>query len=204
MSDRADVLGALLEFRSNPYEQMVGSQKAVSGQVAAQRKKLAAGKTPGDFNSKHPRGGKGSGRGGKFIAKGSSGAAVNEVQKRLGKKQTGQFAFDTVAAVQNFQREHGLKVDGVVGAQTAQALLGNRNAKAVKPGELSAADRKALGVSEGKSSRSRKGSAPSRPAPPPKPERERAPSRRTKVRKRAVGGRSGPEAPTRAAGGQVL
>lgn len=168
MSDRVDVLGALLEgeaLREGVNENIVRSQAKVSAQVAAERKKLGSMPTPSDFNSKHPRGGKGTSQGGKFIAKGSSGTPVKEVQRRLGKPQTGAFGFDTVAAVQNFQRAHGLKVDGVVGRQTAQALLGNRNAKVISPGALSSADAKALGVSSARSRRSRKTAAAKHHAP---------------------------------------
>lgn len=179
MSSRADVLGALLEAE-NTAEAIVRSNRHVGSQLAAERKKLAGEPTPGDFNAKHPRGGKGTSQGGKFIAKGSSGTPVKEVQKRLGVKQTGSFAFDTVAAVQNYQRAHGLKVDGVVGRQTAQSLLGNRNAKTITPGELSAADAKALKV-PAKSSRSA-GS------------KKRAAARRAKPK---------PSAPTRFGGGVV-
>ena len=159
MSERAGVLGALLdghrlaEASGSVFESMVSSQAHVGAQVAATDKSLAG--MPHYDPKKHPRGAKGSGQGGKFIKKGSSGTPVKEVQKALGVAQTGAFAFDTQAAVQNFQREHGLQVDGVVGAQTAQALLGNRNAKAVTPGALSAADAKALGVPAAKKHSSR-------------------------------------------------
>jgi peptidoglycan hydrolase-like protein with peptidoglycan-binding domain len=169
-ADVETVLGSLLEAEElaegNVFEQMAGSNASVSGQVAAERRKRAGQPTPEDFNKKHPRGGKGSRQGGKFVRKGSSGTLVKEVQKRLGVAQTGSFAFDTVAAVKSFQRERGLQVDGVVGAQTAQALLGNRNAKVVKPGALSAADAKALGVSKS-----------SKPAKAKKPPKGKAPTR---------------------------
>lgn len=155
MSDRADVLGALLDgealVEGNVFEQMQRSNANVSSQVAAERKKLGSLPGPSSFEAqKHPRGGKGTSQGGKFIKAGSSGTPVKEVQKRLGVQQTGSFAFDTEAAVKNFQRERGLQVDGVVGRQTAQALLGNRNAKVISPGVLSTSDAKALGVSVGK------------------------------------------------------
>lgn len=151
MVARPDVLGALLE---NVAESQVASAQHVAGIVAAERKKRAGEPTGKSFEAaKHPRGAKGTTQGGKFVAKGSSGTPVRKVQAALGQQQTGHFAFDTQAAVENFQRAHGLQVDGVVGAQTAQALLGNRNAKTVTPGALSAADRKALGVSSTKSSK---------------------------------------------------
>jgi murein L,D-transpeptidase YcbB/YkuD len=158
MRARADVLGSLLE--ASTAETQVRSQAHVAGQLAAERKKRAGQPTPGDFNAKHPRGGRGTSQGGKFIKAGSSGTPVSEVQKRLGVQQTGHFAFDTVAAVKNLQRKKGLKVDGIVGAQTAQALLGNSNAKAVAPGALSSADAKALGVSSRSARKPAKAKAP--------------------------------------------
>lgn len=152
MDARSELLGALLdsELRESVAEDQVRSGTHVAAIVGKERSALAAGPRASSFeSSKHPRGASGSGQGGKFIAKGSSGAPVRAVQKHLGLQQTGSFAFDTEAAVQNFQRAHGLAVDGVVGAQTAQALLGNRNAKAVTPGALSSADARALGVRSG-------------------------------------------------------
>lgn len=153
------MLGALLE--GSVAEAQVRSQRTVAGEVAAERRKLQSGPSAASFNAKHPRGGKGTAQGGKFVAKGSSGTPVKRVQAKLGVTQTGSFGFDTVAAVENYQRAHGLQVDGVVGAQTAQSLLGNRNAKTVAPGALSAADRKALGVGASKA-KVRKPSAPNR------------------------------------------
>lgn len=194
--DRADTLGSLLDARlsEDVYENMVSSQKHVAGIVAKERKKLGEGPSASSFNAKHPRGGKGTSQGGKFIAKGSSGTPVKKVQRALGRQQTGKFAADTHAAVERFQRQHGLKVDGVVGAQTAQALLGNRNAKAVKPGELSAADRKALGVATPRASRGRAPRAPKAAAP-----RKAPAGRRLKT-----AGRVSPTAPTRSGGGVVV
>lgn len=140
-----NVLGALLE--GSVAEVQARSNAHVAATVARERRRLAALPSASDFNSKHPRGARGSGQGGKFVRKGQSGTAVREVQRRLGVAQTGRFAFDTEAAVRNWQRSHGLQVDGVVGAQTAQSLLGNRNARMIKPGALSSADARALGVS---------------------------------------------------------
>lgn len=144
---RADTLGALLEGASTA-EVQVRSQAHVGAQLAAEQKKRGSMPGPAAYaSSKHPRGAKGTHQGGKFVKAGSSGTPVKEVQKRLGHQQTGKFGYSTVAAVQAYQRAHGLKVDGIVGRQTAQALLGNRNAKVISPGALSAADAKALGIS---------------------------------------------------------
>lgn len=167
MPSRADVLGALLDGdrlqESTAREDQARSNAHVAQVVAGERKRLGSLPDAASFEAnKHPRGAAGSGQGGKFVKKGSSGAPVKAVQKRLGVAQTGSFAFDTQAAVENFQRERGLQVDGVVGAQTAQALLGNRNAKAVSPGALSSADAKALGVTSTRKAAVRKPSAPTR------------------------------------------
>jgi peptidoglycan hydrolase-like protein with peptidoglycan-binding domain len=66
------------------------------------------------------------------ISEGSTGAGVSICQTRLNvwgasPKLTvdGDFGPDTLAAVEAFQRAHGLPVDGVVGAKTWAALLAN-------------------------------------------------------------------------------
>lgn len=94
--------------------------------------------------SKHPRGGKDSAAGGKFVSKGGSGTEVRAVQRRVGARVDGQFGDRTKAAVERFQRQHGLKVDGIVGRQTVAALRGRRDAKRVKTGALTDADRQFL------------------------------------------------------------
>ena len=77
---------------------------------------------------KHPRD-----QMGQFLQKGHSGGAVKGVQTRLGIKTTGTFNDQTKSRVERYQRNHGLLVDGIVGAQTASSLLG----KTVrKPGKL--------------------------------------------------------------------
>lgn len=96
------------------------------------------------FETLHPRGGKGSPTGGKFIAKGSSGTEVRAVQRRVGARVDGQFGNQTKAAVEQFQRQHGLQVDGIIGRQTLAAFRGRKDAKRVKVGALSAADRSFL------------------------------------------------------------
>jgi hypothetical protein len=115
--------------------------RARAGAIAA-RKRPAAPSSGGKFDeSKHPRGGKGSTAGGKFIAKGSSGSEVRAVQRRLGARVDGDFGSMTEAAVKRFQQKHGLTVDGIIGRQTVAALRGRKDAKRVKVGGLSTADR---------------------------------------------------------------
>jgi hypothetical protein len=112
--------------------------------TAASRKRTASSGQPassssGDFNAKHPRGGKGSQEGGRFVRAGSSGRSVQAVQRRVGAKVDGKFGDRTKAAVRTFQRRHGLLVDGIVGRQTAAALLGSGGAGAgrkLKPGAM--------------------------------------------------------------------
>lgn len=91
--------------------------------------------------AKHPRGGKGSTSGGKFVAKGAGGTEVRAIQRRVGARVDGAFGDKTKAAVERFQRKHGLKVDGIVGRQTVAALRGRTDAKRVKVGKLSDRDR---------------------------------------------------------------
>jgi hypothetical protein len=96
-------------------------------------------------SKKHPHGAAGSGKGGQFVQSGSSGADVRAVQHRVGAKADGQFGSQTKRAVMDFQRRHRLKVDGIVGHQTAVALAGNfARARASKTGELRQSDRQAL------------------------------------------------------------
>lgn len=90
--------------------------------------------------SKHPRGGKGSAAGGKFVRKGSRGPEVQAVQAAVGVKATGVFDQETVDALKKYQQARGLKVDGVAGAQTVGRMRGKRQ----KAGELNAADRQYL------------------------------------------------------------
>jgi Putative peptidoglycan binding domain len=83
--------------------------------------------------SKHPRGAKGSGQGGKFISSqsdssGSKSAKVG-VKKRLGGRISTQ-------DIREFQRRNGLTVDGIIGRQTAAALLGDTQAKIIPIGSM--------------------------------------------------------------------
>lgn len=165
MKSRAHLLGELLLAEATIGEVEARSAQHVGAIVAKERKTMAAAPGASAYDtSKHPRRTSGPG-GGEFVKKGDSGQAVKTVQAKLGVQQTGAFAFDTQAAVQSFQRAHGLQVDGVVGAQTAQALLGNRNAKAVTPGALSSADAKALGIT-GKSANKAKKAPAHKPSAP--------------------------------------
>jgi peptidoglycan hydrolase-like protein with peptidoglycan-binding domain len=128
--------------------------------------------------AKHKRGSKGTSQGGKFISNGASGGAVQTIQRKVGATVDGAFGYNTRASVIAYQRAHGLQADGVVGHQTAAAMLGHSNAKNVKPGALTAEDRKHFGGNSKSSAKpsKRKGTAPARK---PKPETARGRASRT-------------------------
>lgn len=94
------------------------------------------------FNeNQHRRAPKGTGIGGQFISTGASGREVTAVQRRLGISETGTYGGLTKRRVERFQRNHGLQVDGIVGAQTVAAMRGNTS---VEPGALTRHDRRYL------------------------------------------------------------
>jgi hypothetical protein len=80
-------------------------------------------------SSGHKRAPAGSPIGGQFIKTGASGPVVTGLQKRLGIKTTGTFGGNTKTAIEKFQKNHGLTVDGIIGRQTATALLTNGKKK---------------------------------------------------------------------------
>jgi peptidoglycan hydrolase-like protein with peptidoglycan-binding domain len=57
-----------------------------------------------------------------ILVLGDRGAAVAQVQHRLGVRETGFFGLLTLHAVKRFQHRHGLLVDGQVGPLTSRAL----------------------------------------------------------------------------------
>ncbi len=71
----------------------------------------------------------------KNLRKGSRGDAVKEVQSALHVFPTGFFGRDTDAFVRKFQKENGLKPDGIVGPKTYTALFLTGKAKVVKAKE---------------------------------------------------------------------
>lgn len=118
------------------------------------------GKDDPEFEKKHPRAQKGSPTGGKFVQKGGSGEQVSAVQDRLGVKATGTFDEATRRAVIAFQKKNGLKVDGIVGRQTAAAMLGNSGASKIAPGSLRSGQARRLIRKNSSSSSSRSTTTP--------------------------------------------
>ena len=58
------------------------------------------------------------------LRRGATGDLVKEIQSKVGVTATGTFDAITEAAVRQFQREHGLVPDGIVGPRTWATLLG--------------------------------------------------------------------------------
>jgi hypothetical protein len=95
-----------------------------------------------DARKRQKRGGKGTKEGGQFISQGASGSDVEAVQRGVGAEVTGTYTTGTAASVRAFQKKHGLKVDGVVGRQTARALAGDyEGARKTDPGALRGSER---------------------------------------------------------------
>jgi hypothetical protein len=92
----------------------------------------------GDFEGKHPRG-----RGGEWTVKaGDTTDVAHAAARHLGAKDGKSLTADAIKA---FQKRHGLQVDGVIGKQTASALLGNyKGAKSVKTGKATGEQRAKL------------------------------------------------------------
>ena len=61
-----------------------------------------------------------------FYKRGSTGAVVKQIQKALKLISDGHFGPLTEEAVKDFQRENGLKVDGIVGSSTLSLLIPER------------------------------------------------------------------------------
>lgn len=58
----------------------------------------------------------------RFLVRGSSGVAVEKLQKAVGAKVDGDFGPKTEKKVKAFQKKKGLEQDGIVGSVTAKAL----------------------------------------------------------------------------------
>lgn len=62
-----------------------------------------------------------------YIKKGASGDTVKWIQEQLGISADGQFGSQTEKAVRDFQAANGIQVDGIVGNETMEYLLGKTN-----------------------------------------------------------------------------
>lgn len=62
-----------------------------------------------------------------YIKKGATGDTVSWIQQQLGINSDGQFGSQTEKAVRDFQRANGIQVDGIVGNETMEYLLGKGN-----------------------------------------------------------------------------
>lgn len=171
-ADSGGPLGALLEAFTAP-----------SGVVPAQAPAASGGGGGGGFSAgAHPRG-----YHGYFIASGASGTAVTRAQNQLGVTASGQYDAATKQAIEQFQRQHGLQVDGVIGTQTMAAMLGNAKAAGVAPGAMTTAQLKQFEqmTSRNASTRAQAGKRASSP-------KAKASSARARSRSTSAGATSAP------------
>lgn len=140
-----------------PLEERTARQRR---RLRARGQSVPSGRGGGRFDEqKHPRGGKGSAEGGKFVGKGSKGGDVKAVQQAIGQEATGVFDQGTVDQLRKYQAAHGLKADGVAGAQT----VGHFRGKKQKVGSLTKEDRSYLkGGGKGASRARARGGGPGR------------------------------------------
>lgn len=155
-------LGGLREAFSAPAQG--GGQAVMDAKKRVKNAPAAPGSGKYD-EAKHKRAAAGATGGGRFVTKGSAGEDVRAIQHRVGASPDGKYGAKTREAVMEFQRRHGLQVDGVVGHQTAVALAGG-DGKNAKVAALKGSDREKLKrLRKGGSSmraRKRRGSAPER------------------------------------------
>lgn len=139
-------VGLLLEgFTPAP---VASAPRADAQRAVGSKKKAGAGSGAGGSKydeSKHKRAPVGAQGGGRFVQSGSSGEDVRAVQRKVGAKTDGKFGSKTKQAVMDFQKRHGLKIDGVVGRQTSLAMRGHyATARRTQPGAMHASDHAAL------------------------------------------------------------
>lgn len=112
------------------------AKRSIAGYEASKKSKPSSSGAPNqEFEGKHPRG-----FGGQFITAGSSNApqpVTNGIKRKLGGELT-------KSSIEQFQRKHGLEVDGIIGHQTATAILGKQGAKNVAVGALTKHDKRQL------------------------------------------------------------
>lgn len=115
-------------------KRMKGADRQAQAAADAKKKTRSGDSASSDFEKKHPRG-----RGGKW--KVSVGGQAVEVSAGADGNLRATSSSD---AIRRFQRQHGLTVDGVIGRQTAAALLGNKGASKVRVGRMSDEQRRKL------------------------------------------------------------
>lgn len=74
---------------------------------------------------------------GRFIEKGSSGVEVRAAAAAMGMRRLpNEFDESFEDQVRDYQEDNGLLVDGIIGRQTAAALIDNEDADSTRPGEI--------------------------------------------------------------------
>lgn len=87
----------------------------------------------------HPRAGAGSPSGGQFIS-----ANSNQSQDQAAAGAARKLGTLNAKRIRQYQQKNGLKVDGLIGHQTAEALLGHKHAARIRVGALTSGQRSAL------------------------------------------------------------
>lgn len=96
-------------------------QQVRANRRADNRKSKSKSSSSSKTSSGQKRAPKGTPNGGQFIGTGGNGPIISGIRKRLG--VNGANGAKTKSRVEAFQKRHGLTVDGIIGRQTATALL---------------------------------------------------------------------------------
>jgi peptidoglycan hydrolase-like protein with peptidoglycan-binding domain len=120
---------------ANAIKSRYPSKKKGQGTAVAEAEAQDEYKGTGDGTfeeGKHQRGADG-----KFITKGASGPEVRAIGDALGMTNLpNEFDDRMEERVREFQQSNGLLVDGLVGRQTAAAMLEQEDADTAKPGDI--------------------------------------------------------------------